>query len=178
MVNVRRITEREITQVPAALTQPYALHAYSGPGLAYDRVAILPRGTWAEIIAIGDCPPNVWYQIIVPGLDEPVWVVRDFVKVAVGSLGGLPRYGVTDFTPPAADERPIAVTQSDTLNVRTGPSLDHSVVAEVPQGTQARIYGLDPSESWFQVEIDGDNSLFWIYRYMTQVEGSLSASDV
>ena len=173
LVNVRRITEREISQVPAALTQPYALHAYSGPGLAYDRVAILPRGTWAEIIAIGDCPPNVWYQIIVPGLDDPVWVVRDFVKVAVGSLGGLPRYGVTDFTPPAADERPIAVTQPDPLNVRTGPGLEYDVVTEAPQGTQASIYGTDPSESWLLVEIDGYSSLLWIYRPMTQVEGSL-----
>ena len=173
LVNVRRITEREISQVPAALTQPHALHAYSGPGLAYDRVAILPRGTWAEIIAIGDCPPNVWYQIIVPGLDEPVWVVRDFVKVAVGSLGGLPRYGVTDFTPPAADERPIAVTQPDPLNVRTGPGLEYDVVAEAPQGTQASIYGTDPSESWLLVEIDGYSSLLWIYRPMTQVKGSL-----
>ena len=91
LVNVRRITERETALVPAAIIQPYALHAYSGPGLAYVSVAVLPRGTWAEIIAIGDCPPNVWYQIIVPGLDEPVWVVRDFVKVAIGSLAGVPR---------------------------------------------------------------------------------------
>ena len=173
LANVRRITEREISLVPAALTQPYALYAYSGPGLAYDRVAVLPRGTWAEIIAIGDCPPNVWYQIVVPGLDEPVWVVRDFVKVAIGSLAGLPIYGVTDFTPPAADERSIAVTLPETLNVRTGPGLEYDVVAEVPQGTQARIYGIDPSESWFQVELDGYTSLLWIYRYMTQVEGSL-----
>ena len=173
LANVRRITEREISLVPAALTQPYALYAYSGPGLAYDRVAVLPRGTWAEIIAIGDCPPNVWYQIVVPGLDEPVWVVRDFVKVAIGSLAGLPQYGVTDFTPPAADERSIAVTLPETLNVRTGPGLEYDVVAEVPQGTQARIYGIDPSESWFQVELDGYTSLLWIYRYMTQVQGSL-----
>ncbi len=91
LVNVRRITDREIGLVPAAITQPYALHAYSGPGLAYDRIAVLPRGTWVQIIAIGDCPPNVWYQIIVPGLDEPVWVVRDFVKVAIGSLAGIPQ---------------------------------------------------------------------------------------
>ncbi len=173
LVNVRRITEREIVQVPAAITQPSALYAYSGPGLAYARVAILSRGTWAQIIAIGDCPPNVWYQIIVPGLDEPVWVVRDFVKVAVGSLAGLPRYGVNDFTPPAPDERPIAVIQSDTLNVRTGPGLEYAVVAEVPQGTQIRIYGTDPSESWLLVEIDGYNSLLWVYRPMTQVKSSL-----
>ena len=173
LVNVRRITEREITLVPAAITQPYALYAYSGPGLAYDTVAVLPRGTWAKIIAIGDCPPTVWYQIEVAGLDEPVWVPRDFVKVAVGSLAGIPLYGVTDFDPPAADDRPIAVTLPITLNVRTAPGLDHDVVAIVPQGTQARIYGLDPSESWFQVELDGFNSLVWFYRYMTQVEGSL-----
>ena len=173
LVNVRRITEREILLVPAVITQPYALHAYSGPGLAYDQVAILPRGTWAQIIAIGDCPPNVWYQIIVPGLDEPVWVVRDFVKVAVGSLAGLPRYGVNDFTPPAPDRRPIAVVQSDTLNVRTGPGLEYDVVAEARQGAQARIYGIDPSRSWLLVEIDGYSSLFWIYRHMTQVKSSL-----
>ena len=42
LVNVRRITEREISLQPAALTQPYALYAYSGPGLAYDIVATIP----------------------------------------------------------------------------------------------------------------------------------------
>ena len=175
LVNVRRITEREITLVPAAITQPYALYAFSGPGLAYDIVAVLPRGTWAKIIAIGDCPPTVWYQLEVAGLDEPVWVPRDFVKVAIGSLAGIPLYGVTDFDPPAdaENDRPLAVTLPITLNVRTAPGLDHDVVAVVPQGTQARIYGLDPSESWFQVELDGFSSLVWIYRYMTQVEGSL-----
>ena len=173
LANVRRITEREISLQPAAITQPYALYAYSGPGLAYDTVAILPRGTWAKIIAIGDCPPTVWYQLEVAGLDEPVWVPRDFVKVAIGSLAGIPIYGVTDFVPPAADNRPIAVTLPITLNVRTAPGLDNDVVAVVPQGTQARIYGIDPNESWFLVEMDGHSSLVWIYRYMTQVEGSL-----
>ena len=173
LANVRRITEREISLPPAAITQPYALYAYSGPGLAYDTVAILPRGTWAKIIAIGDCPPTVWYQLEVAGLDEPVWVPRDFVKVAIGSLAGIPLYGATDFDPPAEDDRPIAVTLPITLNVRTAPGLDNDVVAVVPQGTQARIYGIDPNESWFLVEMDGHSSLVWIYRYMTQVEGSL-----
>ena len=177
LVNIRRITEREISLQPAALTQPYALYAYSGPGLAYDTVAVLPRGTWAKIIAIGDCPPTVWYQLEVAGLDEPVWVPRDFVKVAVGSLAGIPLYGVTDFDPPAdaENDRPLAVTLPITLNVRTAPGLDNDVVAVVPQGTQGRIYGLDPSESWFQVELDGFNSLVWLYRYMTQVKGSLAS---
>ena len=173
LANVRRITETEISQQPAAITQPYALYAYSGPGLAYDIVATIPRGTWAEIIAIGDCPPNVWYQIIVPGLDEPVWVIRDFVKVAVGSLAGIPIYGVTDFVPPSEDDRPLAVTLPITLNVRSGPGLQYDVVSVLPQGTQARIYGIDPSGDWILVELEGHSSLVWIYCHMTQVQGSV-----
>ena len=173
LVNVRRITETEISQTPAALTQTYALFAYSGPGLAYDIVATIPRGTWAEIIAVGDCPPNVWYQVIVPGHDEPVWVIRDFVKVATGSLAGIPRYGVTDFFPPAADDRPLAVTQPITMNVRSGPGLEYNVVAVVPQGTQARIYGIAPTGDWILVELEGHNALVWIYCHMTEVRGSV-----
>ena len=173
LVNVRRITDGEISRQPAALTQPYALYAYSGPGLAYDIVATIPRGTWAEIIAVGDCPPNIWYQIIVPGLDEPVWVIRDFVKVAVGSLAGIPRYGVTDFFPPAPHDRPIAVTQPITMNVRSGPGLQYDVVAVVPQGTQARIFGIDPTGDWILVEQPGHSALVWIYCHMTQVRGSV-----
>ena len=173
LVNVRRITDGEISRQPAALTQPYALYAYSGPGLAYDIVATIPRGTWAEIIAVGDCPPNIWYQIIVPGLDEPVWVIRDFVKVAVGSLAGIPRYGVTDFFPPAPDDRPIAVTQPITMNVRSGPGLQYDVVAVVPQGTQARIFGIDPTGDWILVELPGHSALVWIFCHMTQVRGSV-----
>ena len=173
LVNVRRITDSEISHRPAALTQTYALFAYSGPGLAYDIVATIPKGTWAQIIAVGDCPPNVWYQVIVPGLDEPVWVIRDFVKVAVGSLAGIPRYGVNDFYPPAADDRPIAVTQPITMNVRSGPGLHYDVVAVVPQGTQARIYGIDPTGDWILVELEGHSSLVWIYCHMTEVRGSL-----
>ena len=173
LANVRRITETEISQQPAAITQPYALYAYSGPGLAYDIVATIPRGTWAEIIAIGDCPPNVWYQIIVPGLDEPVWVIRDFVKVAIGSLAGIPIYGVTDFVPPSEDDRPLAVTLPITMNVRSGPGLQYDVVSVLPQGTQARIYGIDPSGDWILVELEGHSSLVWIYCHMTQVRGSV-----
>ncbi|MDE0199445.1 MAG: SH3 domain-containing protein, partial [Caldilineaceae bacterium] len=173
LANVRRITETEISRQPAALVQTYAVFAYSGPGLAYDIVATIPGGTWAEIIAVGDCPPNIWYQIIVPGFDEPVWVIRDFVKVAVGSLAGIPRYGVTDFFPPAPDDRPIAVTQPITMNVRSGPGLEYDVVAIVPQGTQARIFGIDPTGDWILVELPGHSSLVWIYCHMTEVRGSV-----
>lgn len=51
-----------------------------------------------------------------------------------------------------------------TMNVRTGPGTDYEVAAVVPQGTQARIYGTDPVESWFLVEMEGYSSLYWLYR--------------
>ena len=56
LVNVRRITEREIGALPAAITQPRALHARAGPGAEYDAVTILSKGTWARVVGIG--PPG------------------------------------------------------------------------------------------------------------------------
>lgn len=175
LANVRRVTEREVSLLPAVILQTQTLFAFSGPGLAYDTVAVLPRGTWAKIIGIGDCPPTLWYQIEVAGFDEAVWVPRDFTRVAGGSLAGVPWFGVQDFDLPGegAISRPRAVTLPITMNVRTGPGTDYEIAAVVPQGTQARIYGIDPGESWFLVEMEGYSSLFWLYRYMVQVSGSL-----
>ena len=59
------------------------------------------------------------------------------------------------------------------MNVRSGPSTDYDIATVVPEGTQARIYGMDPGESWFLVEMEGLSSLAWLYRYMVQVDDSL-----
>ena len=175
LANVRRITEQEIAVLPAAIIQPRVVHARSGPGADYDVITILTKGTWAKIIAIG--PQEKWFQVEVVGLDVPVWVDRCLTKVAGGSLASVRRYTTAEITPPPAegseDGKPLAVTLPITLNVRLGPGLDHDVVTVVPQGTQGRIYGMDPSQRWFLVELDGSNTLTWIYRFMAQVEGSL-----
>ena len=89
LVSVRRITVREIGALPAAITQPWLVRARSGPGPEYDVIAKLPKGTWARIVGIG--PQAKWLQIEVVGMDRPVWVARNLVKVAGGSLADVPR---------------------------------------------------------------------------------------
>ena len=69
---------------------------------------------------------------------------------------------------------PLAITLPITMNVRTGPGLTYDVVRVVPQGTQGRIYGIDPTDDWFQIELEGLDTLAWVYQDLTTVIGSLA----
>ena len=175
LVNVRRITEREIGALPAAITQPRALHARAGPGAEYDAVTILSKGTWARVVGIG--PQAEWFQLEVVGLDEPVWVARHLMKVAGGSFGRFRRIWTEEAALLLASEsrydRPLAVAQSEAMELRLGPGLEYQVVTSVPQWTRTRIMGMDPTKIWFQVELDGLDTLVWAPRHMTWVDGSL-----
>ena len=68
---------------------------------------------------------------------------------------------------------PVAITTPYLLNVRSGPGLDYDVITTVPLGTRAKIYGIDPQDDWFMVEIEGITGQVWIYQDLTTVEGSL-----
>ena len=59
------------------------------------------------------------------------------------------------------------------MKVRTGPGLDYKVITTVPQGVSGKIYGIDPTKNWFQVEIEGLDTLAWVLRDMTWVDGLL-----
>ena len=54
-----------------------------------------------------------------------------------------------------------------------GQGLDYEVITTVPEGTRASIYGRDPLDDWFQVQIEGVDGMVWIYQDLTTVEGSL-----
>ena len=68
---------------------------------------------------------------------------------------------------------PVAITTPYIMNVRSGPGLDYEVITTVPEGTRASIYGRDPLDDWFQVQIEGVDGMVWIYQDLTTVEGSL-----
>ena len=175
LVNVRRVTTREIAALPALIIQPRNVHARLGPGVDYEADTILPKGTWARITGVD--PAHEWFQVKIVGLKTPLWVGRSRTKVAGGLLGR--------FRPQATDEnamqpqsgpnsdRPLAIAQSESMKVRTGPGLDYKVITTVPQGVSGEIYGIDPTKNWFQVQIEGLDTLAWVLRDMTWVDGLL-----
>ena len=83
------------------------------------------------------------------------------------------RTGQNPIQPRPESDRPLAIAQSESMKVRTGPGLDYKVITIVPQGIPGKIYGMDPSKNWFQVEIEGLDTLAWVLRDMTWVDGLL-----
>ena len=173
LVNVRRITAREIAALPALITQPRSLNARLGPGADHRAVTILSKGTWAAITGIG--PHDDWLQIEVAGLKSPLWVARSRTKVAGGLLGTFRPQSAGEYTmqPALVSDRPLAIAQSESMKVRTGPGLHYKVITTVPQGVSGKIYGIDPTKNWLQIEIEGMDTLAWVLRDMTWIDGLL-----
>lgn len=149
------------------------MNARIGPGLNYRVVTQLPEGTRARIIGID--PTEDWYLVEVDGVEDQLWIYRALTRL-VGSLAAVRRYTTEEIAQlPSADGIvPLAVTVPITMNVRTGPGLHYDVVSIVPKGTQGRIFGIDPNDEWFQIELEGLDTLVWVYQDLTTVVGSLT----
>ena len=153
------------------------MNVRTGPGLTYDIVTTVPAaGTQATIVGID--PDNEWYQVEIDGVEGQVWIYQDLTTL-VGSLTGVKQYTALEIaqltgTPGADGSVPLAITVPITMNVRTGPGLTYDVVRIVPAGTQGRIFGIDPDDDWFQIELEGLDTLVWVYQDLTTVIGSLA----
>ena len=129
------------------------------------------RRSWASI------RPTSWYQVVISGVAGTVWVYQDLTTL-VGTLAGVRRWTLAEVAllpggGGGRDARPLAVTVPFIMNVRNGPGLDYDVVRTVPAGTRGYILGIDPSNSWFQIELDDLDTLAWVYQDLTTVVGSL-----
>ena len=152
------------------------MNVRTGPGLTYDIVTTVPAGTQATIVGID--PDNEWYQVEIDGVEGQVWIYQGLTTL-VGSLTGVKQYTALEIaqltgTPAADGSVPLAITVPITMNVRTGPGLTYDVVRIVPAGTQGRIFGIDPDDDWFQIELEGLDTLVWVYQDLTTVIGSLA----
>ena len=172
LVGVRQFTAAEIAllpgggadgTVPLAITLPITMNVRSGPGLTYDVVRVVPQGTQGRIYGID--PTDDWFQIELEGLDTLAWVYQDLTRV-VGSLAGVRRLTTQEIA-----MLPAAITQPLLTNVRSGPGTNYDILTTVPQGTWARITGIDTQAEWFQVELDDLDEPAWVYRELTKVAG-------
>ena len=175
LAGVKRYTALEIAQitgipatatdgsVPLAITVPITMNVRTGPGLTYDVVRVVPKGTQGRIFGID--PDNDWFQIELEGLDTLVWVYQDLTTV-VGSLAGVKRVTEEELA-----LLPAAITQPALLNARAGPGLAYDILTTIPQGTWAKITGINTQGDWYRVELDDLDQPAWIYRDFTKVAG-------
>ncbi|MXY95618.1 MAG: SH3 domain-containing protein [Caldilineaceae bacterium SB0670_bin_27] len=162
------------SQPPIAFVLSECLNARMGPSLNYSVVTQLQEGTRARIVGID--PTEDWYLVEVDGVEDQLWIYRALTSL-IGSLDLVKQYTTEEIAQlPGADVGvPLAITVPITMNVRTGPGLLYDVVSIVPKGTQGRIFGIDPNDEWFQIELEELDTLVWVYQDLTTVIGSLAS---
>ncbi|MYC21957.1 MAG: SH3 domain-containing protein [Caldilineaceae bacterium SB0662_bin_25] len=165
---------------PLATTTPAIMNVRAGPGLNYEILTSVPKGTEATIIGIG--PYAEWYMVRLENLDRPAWIYASLTTVT-GFLGGVKQYTLAEVDgytfadvdePDTCSANPVAVTIPAILNVRRGPGTEYEILTTVVAGTRAEIVGIDPQDEWLLVELDSLVEPAWIYRELTTVVGSLA----
>ncbi len=186
LASVRLLQQWEIDLIPkfsdgpVATTTPAIMNVRAGPGLEYEILTTVHKGTEATIVGIG--PNSHWYMVTLAALDRPAWLYASLTTVN-GFLGGVKQYtlaelnGYTDTEVGGTDTcgaNPVAITTPAVMNVRNGPGLSYDIVTTVVQGTRADIIGIDPLDEWFLVRLAKLDEPAWIYRGLTTVVGSLA----
>ncbi|MGH2558744.1 MAG: SH3 domain-containing protein, partial [Thermomicrobiales bacterium] len=117
----------------------------SRPGITQREIAYLPTGAILEITVDAVAETGYrWYGVYHPRY-KGGWIVQDFLEA-------------TD--PPPEEDFDIGdrvVVNTDALNLRTGPSTDFGVVAEMPGGTEGTVIDGPVSANgftWWQLDTD------------------------
>ena len=186
LASVRLLQQWEIDLIPklsdgpVATTTPAIMNVRAGPGLDYEILTTVTKGTQATIIGIG--PNSQWYMVTLDDLDRPAWLYASLTTVN-GFLGGVKQYTLAELNGYTYTEvggtdtcgaYPYAITTPAVMNVRNGPGLSYDIVTTVVQGTRADIIGIGPLDEWFMVRLAGLDEPAWIYRGLTTVVGSLT----
>lgn len=154
---------------PLAVTYSSHANVREGPGENYPVLIALGQGARARIVGID--PDEDWYLIEVDGLEQLGWLLED-VTVLVGSLDGVQRISAEEIA-----RLPAVIAKTPLLDVRYGPGTIYDPATTVPQGTWARIIGIDHSSEWFRIELSGVTDQAWVYRDFTHFVGSPNSLD-
>jgi N-acetylmuramoyl-L-alanine amidase len=140
----------------------------SGPGTNYDRLTQVSRGTMLKVLA----ESGSWLQVELPGGDRG-WIAGWLVDF-IGTSNGDTKPG-GEYSMPSDTER-SALVMKPSVNIRSGPGLQHPVISRATMGQQLDI--LNEEGSWYAVRLPGGGS-GWIAGSLIAVcyDGDKEESD-
>ena len=150
---------------PVAVTYPALVNIRVGPGLTYGVLKAVPQGTRASIMGLS--PDENWYLVEIDGLSQLGWI-REDLTVLVGNLNSVKRITAAEIA-----MLPVAIVDTPSLNVRTGPGLGYGLVTTISKGTWVRIIGVNARTDWLQIRLAGVSGQTWVYRNLTNLAGLL-----
>ncbi len=119
-----------------------ALNVRSGPGVAYNSVAVVNQGTVVSLI--GRNSNSSWAKIrLANGTEGWVNVTLITPNVAISSLPVLDAPSVTA----------TALVSTGALNVRSGPGVTYSVITVASQGHTVSLLGRNANSSWAKIRL-------------------------
>ncbi len=138
------------------MTATATVNMRSGPGTSHGVIAVLsPK---QQVTTTGNTSGS-WYEVVAGS--RTGWVFKDYLAAA------------TQSTPAASSTTNGSVTTTGSVNVRTGPGLNYSVVTTVPRNTTLKTTGEKTAE-WTQV-IHADKAQWMFSQFLTAGKQSLPA---
>ncbi|MGI6317544.1 MAG: N-acetylmuramoyl-L-alanine amidase [Dethiobacteria bacterium] len=160
-------TETE-TKKRRAIVNGNNVNIRSGPGTDYDRLTQVSKGTSLIVLA----ESGSWLQVELPGGDRG-WIAGWLVDFVGTSTGGTKLSG--EYTMPA-DAGRSALVMKPSVNIRSGPGLQHPAISRATLGQRLDI--LSEEGSWYAVRLPGGGS-GWIAGWLVAVryDGNKVKSD-
>ena len=157
--NVPAINTEPLITGPHLVVNTGNLNIRSGPSVDHQVIATVPGGTKLPVIGIAS--DRLWYQVSSAAGNG--WVNSHYTV------------GRGDFSvfSPARQETPTGphlVVNTGNLNIRSGPSINHRVIATVPGGTKLPVIGVASDRLWYQVPSTAGNG--WVNSYYTVGRGN------
>ncbi len=149
-----------------AVIQAGTLNVRSGPGVAYQVVAVT---RWGDVVTLlGRNANSSWAKIrIASGVEG--WVNAAYLSTdtAISSLPDLSETAVPD-----ANAR--ALINEGMLNVRSGPGMEYPVVVAIGNGNYVQVIGRDAASTWVKV-VTHTGHQGWLNSIYTTMTVPLSA---
>lgn len=144
--------------VPASISVGKA-KLRTGPGLDYDHIEYMPRGSQIEVIGRF----NDWFQVREAEGKAVYWVsgeVLDIPQAAVYTLFEVP----TEKIPPPPPPK-IGAVREDGLNLRDGPGTNYVKMISLNAGNEVSL--VERYQDWYHV-VSGDND-GWVHSAFLEI---------